>query len=160
MEQAKPADLFVDALLTADRVGADRRDLHIMEPLNEFRAIFKARFIVIRAGREESLRTLFIVAVEPSGVDHQDIVLFDRDSLLPGGGLQIRQADGFAAVEMLLALIPGGVQQNAAADYTMLGNGLNRALLQPSNGGRRIIAVVEMVTIPGVPERIVLSGAL
>src|SRR5216683_2765432 len=103
MEQTKTADLLVDALLTTDSVSADRRDLHIMKPFHQLAAVLESRFIVIGAGREQGLRTLLVIAVEPSSVQHQNIVLFYRDPLLFGGVLQIVQSHPLAPVEMLLA---------------------------------------------------------
>src|SRR6516164_2297907 len=61
---------------------------------------------------------------------------------------------------MLLAFVMGGVQQNTAPDDAMLGDRLNRALLQASDRSLRIVAVVEVAPIPGVAERIVLRSAL
>src|SRR5690349_17548733 len=61
---------------------------------------------------------------------------------------------------MLLALVAGCVEQNAASDYSMLGDRLNRALLQTSDRRLWIVAIVQMVTIPGMAECIVLSSAL
>src|SRR5438132_9222257 len=125
MEQTKPPDLLVDALFTADSVSADRRNLHVMKPFHKLAAVLESRFIVIGVGREQGLRALFIIAVEPSSVQHQYIVLFYRYPLLFGGVLQIVESHTLAPVEMLLAFIKGGIDQEAAPDHSMLGDGLN-----------------------------------
>src|SRR5215467_4163380 len=54
----------------------------------------------------------------------------------------------------------GSIEQNAAPDYAMLANRLDRALLQPADRSFRVVAVVEMVAVPSVAECIVLSSAL
>src|ERR1700691_5713930 len=61
---------------------------------------------------------------------------------------------------MLLAAIARCVDQDAAADYAVLGDRLDRALLQTADGGLGIVAIVQLLAIPGVAQRVVLSSAL
>ena len=52
-------------------------------------------------------------------------MLLDCHSLFLCGSEQIVECYSFATVEMLLAFVPGGVNQNAATDHAMIGNGLD-----------------------------------
>src|SRR5690242_11849001 len=159
MQNAKAADLLINPLFAADRVGADRRNLHFVEPLHEFFTVFEARLVIRCFGLEKGLRSLLVVTIQPSGMKHQNIVLLDRGPLLLGRAEEIVERDALAALEMLLALVAGGVDEDAAANHPVVGNWLNRAFLQSADGGFRIVAIVELFTIPGMAERIVLSGA-
>src|SRR5262245_58356389 len=52
------------------------------------------------------------------------------------------------------------VQEDAPADYAMLSDPLDAALFQATHGSLGIVAVIQLVVVPYVTERIVLSSAL
>src|SRR5581483_12527774 len=52
------------------------------------------------------------------------------------------------------------VDKNAAADHAVVGNGFDRALLQPADRGLGIEAVVQLIPVPRVPQGVVLCSPL
>src|SRR5215472_15145944 len=149
MEDAQAADFLIVTLFASHIVGADRHDLHLVKPFYEFLAVLEPGLVELTV-RKERAGTLLVISIQPAGVQHENVVLLDRGALLLCGSKKILEGYAFAAVEMLLAPVPGGVDQDAAAHYTMISDGLNRAFLQSPDCGLGVKAIVELVAIPGM----------
>src|SRR5215472_5414791 len=159
MEHTQAPDFPVVTLFASHIVGADRDYLHIVKPLYEFLTVLESRLVELTVGKERA-GALLVVAIEPAGVQHQDVMLFDSGALLLCCAQKIFEGDAFAPVEMFLATVAGGVDQDAAAHHAMISDGLNRALLQSTDCGLGIKAIVELVAVPGVTKRVVLRCRL
>src|SRR5262245_17940567 len=134
MEDANPAKFAIVPLLTANIVSADRRNLHFAKPLHQLFAILEAGFIELTI-RKERLLAFLIEPSKPTGVQNEDIVLLDHDALLLRCPEQVIDRDTLATVEVFLALVPGSVNEDAAADHAMVRDGFDRALLQAAYRG-------------------------
>ena len=159
MQQPQPAGLGVDGLLAADRVGADGGDLHVVKPLDQLLAVFQTGLVKLAVG-EKGVLALLVEAVEPAGVQDDDVVLFDLHALCVGRSEQVVEAHPLAPLQVLFALVAGGVDQDAVADDAPVGNRLDRALLQRANRRFGIVAVIQLVPVPGVAQGVVLGRAL
>src|SRR6516225_7462939 len=113
MEDAQAADFFIVALFASHIVGADRNDLHFVKPFYEFLAVLKSGFVELTVGKERA-GTLLVVSIEPTGVQHEDVMPLDRGALLLRGTQQVLEGYAFTAVEMVLAPVTGSVDQDAA----------------------------------------------
>src|SRR5260370_41077449 len=128
MQQAERAGLLVIRLLASDGVRADRRNLHIVEPLDQLLAVFEARLVEL-AVRKERLLSFLIESIQPPSVKHHYVVLFDWRVLPFGGREQVFQGYAFAAFQMLFAFMAGPLRHEAAPDYSILPDRLDIALL-------------------------------
>src|SRR6266851_9746282 len=81
MQDRYRAGLRMIRLLARDRIGANRRDLHVVEPFDEFFAVFETWLVILPIG-EERLRPFVVIAGEPARMKHENVVLLDRRTLL------------------------------------------------------------------------------
>jgi hypothetical protein len=109
----------------------------------------------------EGLRVVELVPIlHPSRPDDQDVVGQDFDALALGGGLEVVVVERLALVEPLLAAVPRHVDEHAAPDDALFGDGQHGCLLHGADGGAGVVAVPELAVVPDVAERVVLRGAL
>src|SRR5215469_476951 len=159
MVDAQAADFSIVALFASHIVSADRNDLHFVKPFYEFLAVLESRLIELTVGKERA-GTLLVISIEPTCVQDKDVMLLDRGALLLRGTKKILAGYAFAAVEMLLAPVTGGIDQDTAAHHTVITDRLNRALLQSADCGLGVKAIVELVAVPGMTKRVVLRCRL
>ena len=141
----------------ADEVGDEARDFHVVEPLHELGRVGQARLAPVGV---ELVTVPVVEAGEPSGVEDDDVVLLDRDTLRLGSGEEVIQAHGLATLESFLAAVPGDVDEHAATDDAPLGERQHRGLGERTLCRGCVVAVVDDAVVPDVSERIDLGRAL
>src|SRR5579871_5069724 len=157
MQRYLHADRGIELTLVADRIRAERRDLHLVEPVDELWAVGEARLVEVLV---ELLLGLLEPKLKEADAKAEDIVLFDRHALLLGGSVNILEAEKIALVESELALVGRHVEQDAATYDAFLRDRKDGSLGHAADCRRRGISVPDLVVVPDVPKRVVLRRAL
>ena len=146
---------FVRPHLDTPGVRADGGDLLVLTPV----AVLELDARRVAAGIAAPL-LLFEAALHLSGADDDEVAAPDLDLLMLGACVELVVGNALAILEPVDAAEAGDVQQHAASGHLVAGM-LDAQHVQPLGVDELgVVAVVSLVLVENVPERIPVGGAL
>ncbi len=158
MQGERDACLLMHRRLIGNGVGAERRNLHLVEPLHEFLAVGETR--LDKGPLVEFGGTLFKEAGQEARSEDENIVFLDRHTLLACDIEELGQVDHLALVHGIDATIAGSIEKDAASNDAALAEGIDAILFHAAHRGRSIVAVPDLVVVPGMSQSVVLGRSL
>lgn len=93
-------------------------------------------------------------------MDEKDVPLADLDPLLRGRREKVLVIERLPLLQRLLPPVASDVDEDSATDDALLRDGKNAGLRHSSRGGLGGVSVVDLISAPQVPQRVVLAGPL
>src|SRR5262245_18583183 len=146
---------FVRPHLDAPGVGADRGNLLVLAPV----AVLELDAGGVATGIAAPL-LLLEAALHLAGADDDEVATADLDLLLLRAGVELVVGNAFAVLEPVDAAEAGDVEQHAAPYHLVLGmlDAQHAQSLGVDELG--VVAVIGLVLIEDMPERVPVGGAL